>query len=134
MRTHPSVSRRSAALTVTGGLLVAAGMAGIGPSGAQASSHREAPLIAGAPQYDTTDVYAFRSPERRNTVSLIANWLPFSEPAGGPNFYSFAPDARYNIKVDNDGDARPDIVYRWSSRTTTAAGTRSSTTTDKSRP
>ena len=113
MRTHPSVSRRSAALTVTGGLLVAAGMAGIGPSGAQASSHREAPLIAGAPQYDTTDVYAFRSPERRNTVSLIANWLPFSEPAGGPNFYTFAPDARYNIKIDNDGDARPDIVYRW---------------------
>jgi hypothetical protein len=113
MRTHPSVSRRSAALTVTGGLLVAAGMAGIGPSGAQASSHREAPLIAGAPQYDTTDVYAFRSPERRNTISFIANWLPFSEPAGGPNFYSFAPDARYNIKIDNDGDARPDIVYRW---------------------
>lgn len=88
-------------------------MAGIGPSGAQASSHREAPLIAGAPQYDTTDVYAFRSPERQNTVSLVANWLPFSEPAGGPNFYSFAPDARYNIKIDNDGDARADLVYRW---------------------
>ncbi len=113
MRTHPSVSRRSAALTVTGGLLVAAGMAGIGPSGAQASSHREAPLIAGAPQYDTTDVYAFRSPDRHNTVSLIANWHPFSEPAGGPNFYAFAPDARYNIKVDNDGDAKADLIYRW---------------------
>ncbi|QIK64932.1 DUF4331 domain-containing protein [Nocardioides sp. HDW12B] len=113
MRTHPSVSRRSVALTVTGGLLAAAGMAGIGPSGAAASSHREAPLIAGAPQYDTTDVYAFRSPDRQDTITLIANWLPFSEPAGGPNFYQFATDARYNIKIDNDGDARPDVTYRW---------------------
>jgi len=94
-------------------LLASVGLAGLGPIGAQASSHREAPLIAGAPQYDTTDVYAFRSPERQNTVTLVANWLPFSEPAGGPNFYSFATNARYNIKIDNDGDAKADIVYRW---------------------
>ncbi len=96
-----------------GGLIAGAGLAGLGPVGAQASSHREAPLIAGAPQYDTTDVYAFRSPERAHTVTLIANWLPFQEPAGGPNFYPFATDARYDIHVDNNGDARPDITFRW---------------------
>ncbi|MFP5253569.1 MAG: DUF4331 domain-containing protein [Actinomycetes bacterium] len=108
------LSRRGAvSVMATGALLTSAGLAGLGPSLAQASSHREAPLIAGAPQYDTTDVYAFRSPESPNTVTLIANFLPFQEPAGGPNFYSFATDARYNIKVDNDGDTKPDVTYRW---------------------
>lgn len=117
MNLHPPRRgrRSAAALTATGGLLVAVGLAGLGPVGAQASSHREAPLISGAPQYDTTDVYAFRSPEanRQNTVTLIANWLPFEEPAGGPNFYAFATDARYDINIDNDGDAKPDLTYRW---------------------
>jgi hypothetical protein len=97
----------------SGGLVAGAGLAGLGPLGAQASSHREAPLISGLPQYDTTDVYAFRSPERTGTVTLVANWIPFEEPAGGPNFYSFATDARYNIKVDNDGDTKADVTYRW---------------------
>ena len=107
-------SRRTAVgLMATGGLVAGVGLAGLGPIGASASSHREAPLIAGLPQYDTTDVYAFRSPERDDTVTLVANWIPFEEPAGGPNFYSFATDARYNIKVDNDGDTKPDITYRW---------------------
>lgn len=92
---------------------MAAGLTAFGPAGAQASSHREAPLISGAPQYDTTDVYAFRSPERQRTVTLIANWIPFEEPAGGPNFYSFATDANYDINIDNDGDAKADIVLRW---------------------
>jgi hypothetical protein len=98
---------------VSGALVAGAGLAGLGPLGAQASSHREAPLIAGTPQYDTTDVYAFRSPERQNTVTLVANWIPFEEPAGGPNFYSFATDARYDINIDNDGDTKPDVIYRW---------------------
>jgi hypothetical protein len=107
-------SRRTAVgLMATGGLVAGVGLAGLGPIGASASSHREAPLIAGLPQYDTTDVYAFRSPERDDSVTLVANWIPFEEPAGGPNFYAFATDARYNIKVDNDGDAKPDITYRW---------------------
>lgn len=107
-------TRRGAiALTAVGGLLASAGLAGLGPVGAQASSHREAPLIAGAPQYDTTDVYAFRSPDRRKSVTLMANWLPFSEPAGGPNFYAFATDAQYDINVDNNGDAKADLIYRW---------------------
>lgn len=99
------------------GLAAAAVLAGAGTNVAQASSHREAPLVAGLPQYDTTDVYAFRSPERQNSVTLIANWLPFSEPGGGPNFYTFAPDARYNIKIDNNGDSKADIIFRWTFKT-----------------
>jgi hypothetical protein len=109
-RHHP---RGALALLAAGGLLTSAGLAGLGPLSATASSHREAPLIAGQPQYDNTDLYAFRSPERQGTVTLAANWIPFEEPAGGPNFYSFATDARYDIHVDNDADAKPDITFRW---------------------
>jgi len=113
IRTKASRSRKALAMTGLGSLLVAVGVAGLGPDPANSSSHREAPLIAGLPQYDTTDVYAFRSPDRPNSITLIANWIPFEEPAGGPNFYSFATDARYNIKVDNDGDTLPDVTFRW---------------------
>jgi hypothetical protein len=110
----PAPGRRSAtALLAVGATLTAGGLAALAPTGAVASSHREAPLIAGQPQYDNTDVYAFVSPDKADTVTLVANWLPFEEPAGGPNFYAFAEDARYNIHVDNDGDAKADIVYRW---------------------
>jgi hypothetical protein len=94
-------------------MLAAVGLAGVGPLAATASSHREAPLISGTPQYDTTDLYAFRSPENQDTVTLVANWLPFEEPAGGPNFYSFATDAQYDIHVDNNADAKPDVTFRW---------------------
>jgi len=94
-------------------MLAAVGVAGAGPLAATASSHREAPLIAGTPQYDNTDVYAFRSPDKQNTITLAANWLPFQEPAGGPNFYSFATDARYEVHVDNDADAKADLTFRW---------------------
>jgi len=109
------VTKKKAVLagTLTVGLATAAAVAGLGPTGADASSHREAPLISGLPQYDATDLYAFRSPDRQNTVTLVANWLPFEEAAGGPNFYSFANDAHYDINIDNNGDARPDVIYRW---------------------
>ncbi|KAA1418751.1 DUF4331 domain-containing protein [Nocardioides humilatus] len=115
MRSRTTTGRPRTALAVTGlgGVMLAVGLAGMGPIAANSSSHREAPLIAGLPQYDATDLYAFRSPDRQDTVTLIANWIPFEEPAGGPNFYSFATDARYNIKVDNDGDTKPDITFRW---------------------
>jgi hypothetical protein len=113
LRTTASRSKAALALAGVGGALLVTGVASLGPTAANSSSHREAPLIAGLPQYDTTDLYAFRSPDRRNTVTLIANWIPFEEPAGGPNFYSFATDARYNIKVDNNGDAKPDVTFRW---------------------
>jgi hypothetical protein len=88
-----------------------------------ASSHREAPKIAGDPRNDNTDVYAFVSPDKADTVTLLANWIPFQEPNGGPNFYTFDTNSRYNIKIDNDGDARPDIVYQWTFRDEDRRGT-----------
>lgn len=80
---------------------------------ASGSSHREAPLVSKDPSIDSTDVYAFVSPDKPSTVTLIANWIPFEEPAGGPNFYHFdeADLARYWIKVDNNGDAVCDIGF-----------------------
>jgi len=94
--------------------LAAAGSSALlGPALGSASSHREAPLVAGDPQVDDTDLYAFVSPDKPDTVTLLANWYPFQEPNGGPNFYPWATDARYNLNVDNDGDAKPDVVYSW---------------------
>ena len=86
-------------------------LATVVPSGA--SSHREAPLISEDPVADTTDVYAFVSPDRPDTVTLAANWIPFEEPAGGPNFFKFGDDVLYQIHVDNNGDAVPDVSYEW---------------------
>jgi hypothetical protein len=86
---------------------------------AKASSHREAPMVAGDPKVDATDLYAFRSPDDPSTVTFVANYYPFQEPAGGPNFYAFDPSARYDIKIDNDGDAQADIIYRFRFETTT---------------
>jgi hypothetical protein len=81
---------------------------------AAASSHREAPLIAFDPLADNTDVYAFRSPEDPNTVVIIANYIPFQLPEGGPNYYTFSTDVRYEIHIKNrtttTGD---DITYRF---------------------
>ena len=89
----------------------------LGPGTSFASSHREAPLVAADPQVDGTDFYMFRSPDPGpigdSTVTLIANFIPFEEPAGGPNFYSFDPNAKYDINIDNNGDAKPDLTYRW---------------------
>ncbi|MDP9428343.1 MAG: DUF4331 domain-containing protein, partial [Actinomycetota bacterium] len=85
----------------------------LGATTGVASSHREAPNILNDPKADNTDVYAFVSPDAPDTVTLLANWYPLQEPDGGPNFYPFAEDARYTIKIDNNGDAVPDITYRW---------------------
>jgi hypothetical protein len=75
------------------------------------SSHREAPEIARDPVADSTDVYAFVSPDQPDTVTLIANYVPLEGPAGGPNFYEFGDDVLYDILIDNDGDGKPEIVY-----------------------
>jgi len=84
-----------------------------------ASSHREAPLIANDPLADNTDVYAFRSPCDTNSVVLIANYIPFEHPAGGPNYYNFGTDVRYEIHVDNDASkAGDEIVYRFTFKNT----------------
>ncbi|WP_434599512.1 DUF4331 domain-containing protein [Streptomyces sp. A5-4] len=109
--------RGSVALLACGALaaagLAAAGVAVLEPQSATASSHREAPLISGQPQFDNADVYAFVSPDHPDTTTVVANWLPFQEPAGGPNFYTFATDARYDIHIDSDGDAQDDLLYRF---------------------
>src|SRR5438045_5950965 len=81
------------------------------------SSHREAPEIAKDPVADSTDLYAFVSPDQPDTVTLIANYIPLQEPAGGPNFYEFGDDVRYEIHIDNDGDGWPDVSYRFHFRT-----------------
>ncbi|MGH9223904.1 MAG: DUF4331 domain-containing protein [Acidimicrobiales bacterium] len=86
-------------------------LATVGPS--VGSSHREAPLISEDPVADNTDTYAFVSPDNPDTVTLVANWIPLEEPAGGPNFHKFGDDVLYEIHVDNDGDAVPDITYEW---------------------
>jgi hypothetical protein len=82
------------------------------------SSHREAPEISKDPVADSTDVYAFVSPDKPNTVTLIANYIPLESPAGGPNFYEFGDDVLYEIHVDNNGDGRADISYEFRFHTT----------------
>jgi len=81
---------------------------------AQASSHREAPLISTDPLADNTDLYAFRSPDKPNTITIIANYIPFELPEGGPNYYSFGTDVRYEIHIKNKANtAGDDITYRF---------------------
>ncbi len=92
--------------------LIAAGLAAI-PQAIRASSHREAPLISLDPAADNTDLYAFVSPDRPDTVTFVANYIPLQEPAGGPNFANFDPNVLYEIKVDNNGDGRQDIAYQF---------------------
>jgi hypothetical protein len=119
---RPSARTRAAAV-LTAAATIAAGAALLGPGTSTASSHREAPYISTDPAVDNTDTYAFVSPDDPNTVSLIANWAPFSEPAGGPNFFPWATDAAYDIHIDNDGDAKPDLTYRWTFKDVDVRGT-----------
>jgi hypothetical protein len=79
-----------------------------------ASSHREAPLISNDPLADNTDLYAFKSPCDTNNIVLIANYIPFEHPAGGPNWYTFGENIRYEIHVDNNASTQgDDIIYRF---------------------
>src|SRR5712691_3093957 len=77
------------------------------------SSHREAPEISKDPVADSTDVYAFVSPDQPKTVTLIANYIPLQLPSGGPNFYEFGDDVLYEIHIDNNGDGQADISYQF---------------------
>jgi len=112
VRKPSSRIRRAAALAVTGVLAVAA-FAGLGPVASTASSHREAPLVSGDPAIDATDLYTFVPEGAPTKVALVGSWIPFQEPAGGPNFYLWAERTNYDINIDNDGDALADVVYRW---------------------
>ncbi len=77
------------------------------------SSHREAPEISNDPVADSTDVYAFVSPDRPQTVTLIANYIPLQGPAGGPNFYQYGEQVRYAIHIDTQGHGEADITYEF---------------------
>ncbi len=77
------------------------------------SSHREAPEISKDPVADSTDLYAFVSPDKPSTVTMIANYIPLEAPAGGPNFYEFGDDVLYEINVDNNGDGVADVTYQF---------------------
>ena len=119
MARPPRTSRRARAVALVA--TTATGLAGtavlLAPVTGSASSHREAPAIADDRRLDNTDVYAFVSPDDAGSVTLIANFWPFEEPDGGPNFYRFADDgSTYDINVDSNGDARPDLTYRWTFR------------------
>src|SRR5215831_3842548 len=116
-RPRRTPARRAGAAIAALGVVLAGSLAALGPGSAVASSHREAPLVAADPAIDNTDVYAFESPDRAGYVTFVANWIPFEEPNGGPNFYPFATDAAYNIYVDNNGDAKPDATFRWTFHT-----------------
>ena len=124
--TRPSNSaRRTRALAGVAALAtLAGGSALLAPGTSSASSHREAPLTAANPLADNTDTYAFVSPDKPDMTTLIANWIPFQEPSGGPNFYPFGDAGyRYNIKVDTDGDAISNITYQWTFRNIDKRGT-----------
>ena len=106
---------------LAGGALTALllGSALVAPPPSEASSHREAPLIADDPLADNTDVYAFRSPDENGTVTIVANYVPLQLPEGGPNYNHFGEDIRYEIHIKNKtsagalGTATDDITYRF---------------------
>ena len=101
-------------LAVTAGLLAGAMTA---PALVGASSHREAPGISNDPSADNTDLYAFVSPDKPDTVTIIANYIPLQDPAGGPNFNSFNDNVLYEIHVDNVGHAEDHITYQFQFKT-----------------
>lgn len=106
-------------------LLTAASMVATqfpGTQSVKASSHREAPLISLDPAADNTDFYAFVSPDRPNSVTLLANFIPLEEPAGGPTFAKFDDNVVYQIRLDNNGDAKLDLALQFRFRTTVAKG------------
>ena len=105
----PAAALAVAALTALA--LVAALAHGRGPAAANASSHREAPLISEDPSADNTDLYAFRSPDKPDTLTIVSNFIPGEDPAAGPNYYTFSPTARYDVYVDRNGDGRADVSY-----------------------
>ena len=95
-------------------ILTGAAVAGLTCS-ALASSHREAPFITTKPKVDGTDFYMFNSyePGRGGYVTLIANYQPFEDPQGGPNYYTMDPNALYEIHIDNDGDGVEDLTFQF---------------------
>src|SRR3954463_5453424 len=105
-----AVKRLSLFATLVAAALVAAALS-------LGSSHREAPNTSQDPTADDTDVYAFTAADAPGGLAVFANWIPFEDPAGGPNFYNFDPKAHYYVNVDNTGDGRYDIRYEFAFKT-----------------
>src|ERR671929_1707241 len=103
--------RRSTILGAATAAALAAGSLAVTMS--PGSSHREAPKILADPTADNTDVYAFTAPDAPGSLTVVADWIPLEEPAGGPYFGKLDPNARYYVKIDNTGDGREDVAYRW---------------------
>ncbi len=103
------------ALNALGVLALVMALAAIGAPlvPAAASSHREAPMISNDPVADNTDLYAFVSPDKPDTVTFIVNTWPFEEPSGGPNYFRFGDDVLYELHIDNVGDAQSHITYQF---------------------
>ncbi len=110
-----TIQQRRTSLSVVAALMLAAAAR---PATLEASSHREAPMIAEDPAADNTDVWAFTSPDTPNTVTLIAGYIGLEEPGGGPNWMRFSDDVLYQIHIDNNGDGNAnDVVYQFRFRT-----------------
>ncbi len=108
-------------LSVVGTAVASAGLLVgtlVTPLATSASSHREAPMIAGDPYADLTDVYAFVSPDKPDSVTLIMNAIPYEDPMGGPNYYAFDPKVRYQLHVAQAGRNVADITYNVEFQTT----------------
>jgi hypothetical protein len=103
--------RRSAILGAASAAALAAGA--IAVSSGSGSSHREAPAILGDPTADNTDLYAFTAPDAPGSLTIVSDWIPFEDPSSGPYFGKLDPKARYYVKIDNTGDGREDVAYRW---------------------
>src|SRR3954464_10629637 len=106
---------RKLAFAVPLAAALAAGTIAVAPG--SGSSHREAPLTALDPTADDTDLYAFTAPDATGALTVVANWIPFEDPAGGPNFYRFDDRAEYYISVDNTGDGVYDVRYQFRFKT-----------------
>ncbi|TDR43874.1 uncharacterized protein DUF4331 [Tahibacter aquaticus] len=113
MKQHPALRSTTLALAIA----ATAGLGAVTPM-AHASSHREAPTITQYPKMDGTDLYVFRSyePGRSDFVTIIANYVPLQDAYGGPNYFTMDPDGIYEIHIDNNGDAREDLTYRFKFR------------------
>ena len=104
---------KTISLSLSSALLVGSVLIATNGTPVGASSHREAPLISTDPQADGTDTYAFVSPDRQDSVTLVGSFIPLEAPEGGPNYYKFGDEVAYDLNVDPVGDSIAHIKYRF---------------------